>query len=129
MTSKQEENSIIHKTLIITTISLSMLITNLDISIVNIALPTLAREYSTGTEEVSRIILLYVLAMAAFLPVFGKISDNKGTEKIFTLGYIVFTISSLLCALSPNLLFLQISRFIQGIGSAMLLANFAAITI
>jgi len=80
MKNKVEDNSNIHKILTICTISFSMLITNLDISIVNIALPTLAKQYSVGTEEVSRIILLYILAMAAFLPVFGKISDNKGTE-------------------------------------------------
>lgn len=114
---------------IVVVISFSLFITNLDVSIVNVALPTLSKIYDVDVDSVSRVILLYVLGMASFLPVFGKISDIKGSEKIFNTGYLVFAASSILCALSTGLVYLNIFRFFQGMGSAMLLANFAAIII
>ncbi|MEN6349573.1 MAG: MFS transporter [Syntrophomonas sp.] len=114
---------------IVVAISFSLFITNLDVSIVNVALPTLSKTYNVDVDSVSRVILVYVLGMASFLPVFGKISDIKGSEKIFNLGYLVFAASSVLCALSTGLVSLNVFRFFQGIGSAMLLANFAAIII
>lgn len=126
MINKNESSSYIQ---IVVAISFSLFITNLDVSIVNIALPTLSKTYNANVDSVSRVILLYVLGMASFLPVFGKIGDIKGSEKIFNLGYLVFAASSILCALSTGLVYLNIFRFFQGIGSAMLLANFAAIII
>ncbi|MHC9539326.1 MAG: MFS transporter [Vulcanimicrobiota bacterium] len=114
---------------VVASVSFCLLITNLDISIVNILLPTLTRTFHIDTFESSRVILLYVLAMAGFLPVFGKIGDIKGSKTIFIGGYAVFTAASLFCSLSQTFLQLEISRFIQGIGAAMLLSNFAAIIV
>lgn len=114
---------------IIFTISLALLLTNLDISIVNIALPTLSRTYNADMDAISRVILFYVIGMASFLPVFGKLSDITGSEKIFKWGFILFAFFSLLCGLSPNLLYLNIFRFLKGVAAAMLLSNFAAIVI
>ncbi|MBC8527584.1 MAG: MFS transporter [Candidatus Cloacimonetes bacterium] len=115
--------------LTVITVSIAIFLTNMDISIVNIALPTLSKIYNVDTSEVSRVILMYLLSMVSFLLVCGKLSDIKGSERIFKYGFAVFTISSLLCSLAPNLHFLNIFRFAQGIGGAMLLATFGAIVV
>ena len=113
--------------LTIITIAIAIFMTNLDTSIVNIALPEFTKIFHADTGEVSRIILIYLLAMVSLLLVFGKVSDLKGSERIFTMGYIVFTLASGLCAFAPSLNLLIIFRFFQGVGSAMLLATWGAI--
>ena len=113
--------------LVIVTVALAIFVTNLDITIVNIALPTISKIFNTGTDEVSRIIVAYLLTLVGSLLVFGRLADQKGIEKIFLLGFITFTIASVLCALSPSINLLNIFRFLQGFGAAMLLATFGAI--
>ena len=113
--------------LTIIVIAIAIFMTNLDTSIVNIALPEFTKIFHADTGEVSRIVLIYLLAMVSLLLVFGKISDLKGSERIFTMGYAVFTLASGLCAFAPSLNLLIVFRFIQGVGSAMLLATWGAI--
>jgi EmrB/QacA subfamily drug resistance transporter len=115
--------------LTVVTVAIAIFMTNLDTSIVNIALPTLARYFQADTDEVSRVVLAYLLSMVCLVLVFGKVSDRVGHEKIFLAGYAVFTVASALCAFAPGLLLLVLSRFIQGIGSAMLLATWGAIAV
>ncbi len=114
---------------IIITVSLAVFITNLDLSIVNIALPDLAKEFNVDTAIVSRILLSYLLAYCGLLLPFGSLSDIKGTNRIFKTGFIIFTISSVLCSISTNITMLIVFRFIQGIGGSMLLSTFGAIII
>ncbi|MCX6246697.1 MAG: MFS transporter [Bacteroidetes bacterium] len=115
--------------LTIIVIAISIFMTNLDTSIVNIAMPAFTRIFHADTGEVSRVVLMYLLATVSLLLVFGKLSDLKGPEKIFTLGYLVFTVSSGLCAFAPSIALLVLFRFLQGIGSAMLLATWGAIAV
>jgi len=115
--------------LVVVTVALAIFVTNLDISIVNIALPTLTKTFNTGTDEVSRVIIAYLLAMVGSLLVFGRLADQKGIEKMFIIGFSTFTIASILCALSPTIDFLNAFRFLQGLGGAMLLASFGAIVL
>ncbi len=121
--NKEKNRSI----LIVVTVALAIFVTNLDITIVNIAFPTMAKIFNTGTDEVSRIIVAYLLAMVGSLLVFGRLADQKGIEKVFVFGFITFTVASILCALSPNIDILNIFRFVQGLGGAMLLATFGSI--
>ena len=72
--------------LVVVTVALAIFVTNLDISIVNIALPTLSKTFNTGTDDVSRIIVVYLLALVGSLLIFGRLSDNKGVEKIFIIA-------------------------------------------
>ncbi|HTX89466.1 MAG TPA: MFS transporter, partial [Bacteroidales bacterium] len=119
----------IRQLLTVTAIAIAMFMTNLDTSIVNIAMPTLARYFQADTDGVSRVVLSYLLAMVSFLLIFGQISDRRGHERIFLLGYAVFTLASALCGFAPTLLLLNLFRFLQGIGSAMLLASWGAIAV
>ncbi|HRY31960.1 MAG TPA: MFS transporter [Bacteroidales bacterium] len=115
--------------LTIVTIALAIFMTNLDTSIVNIALPTFVKTFNADTGVVSRVVLVYLLAMVSLLLVFGRISDRIGAVRVFAWGYGVFSLASLLCALSPTIGWLIAFRFLQGVGSAMLLASWGAITV
>jgi EmrB/QacA subfamily drug resistance transporter len=115
--------------LTIVAIALAIFMTNLDTSIVNIALPTFVTIFHSDTGEVSRVVLIYLLAMVSLVLVFGKLSDQQKPERIFALGFTIFTVASGLCALAPSITLLILFRFVQGVGSAMLLATWGAIAV
>lgn len=99
----------------------------LDTYIVNISLPTISRYFNVTTGEVSRVILIYLLVSTSTLLLFGKLGDRFGLKRVFILGYIFFTAGSLFCGISPSLHALVLSRFVQGLGCAMLVATSFAI--
>ncbi len=68
------------------------------------------------------VIITYLLMMAGFLLLFGKIADRGLMKKIFIIGFIIFTLGSAACGISPGLYFLLASRIVQGIGAAMIAA-------
>ncbi|MCX6287760.1 MAG: MFS transporter [Bacteroidetes bacterium] len=114
-------------TLILISASLAMLMVKLDAYIVNISLPTIAQNFGTSRDIVSLVLLSYLVASTATLLLFGMLGDRLGLKKIFILGFVLFTLGSLLCGLSPCITILIISRFIQGLGGSMLVANCLAI--
>jgi EmrB/QacA subfamily drug resistance transporter len=99
----------------------------LDSSIVNIALPTLTKELSSDISQIKWVVVIYLLVITWLLLPLGRLSDQYGRKRIFQLGFIVFTLGSGLCGLSPNLGALLATRAIQAIGAAMLMANGPAI--
>ncbi len=110
-------------------VSTGIFMCNIDASMVNIALPSLAKVFNVSTSMVSRISLLDLLAITSFVLVFGSLSDIKGVDRIFALGFIISASSSLLCGLSPDINILLIFRFIHGIGEAMILSTYGAIIV
>lgn len=93
---------------------------NLDITIVNTSLPSIARDLATTPNMIALTVLVYQMFEAGFLLLFGKMGDMKGFRKIFISGFIFFTLGSLFCGLSSGFDTLFISRAIQGLGGAML---------
>jgi len=93
---------------------------NLDITIVNTSLPTIARDVSTTPHIVALVVLIYHMVETGFLLLFGKLGDQKGFRNIYISGFAFFTAGSLLCGLSQGIVSLLISRAIQGLGGAML---------
>jgi EmrB/QacA subfamily drug resistance transporter len=91
----------------------------LDMTIVNVALPTLARDFSAGA-DVEWAVLAYVVSLAIFIPLSGWAGDRFGSKRIFTLALAIFTASSLLCGLSWSMASLVAFRVLQGIGGGML---------
>ena len=89
-------------------------------SSINIALPTIGADFGADAVLLNWVTNGFLLAAAIFAVPFGRIADIHGMKKIFTYGMIIFTIASLLCALSPNTLSLIGSRVLQGIGTAMI---------
>jgi len=112
-------------TLLITT--MSVFISPFMIASVNIALPTIAREFSMGAVVLSWVATGFLLASAAFLVPFGRLADIFGRKRIFLVGMVLFTVSSLLCAVSTSAVWLIIYRIFQGLSGAMTLGISVAI--
>jgi len=96
-------------------------------SSVNIALPAIGAAFQADAVTLSWIATAYLLAAAVSLVPFGRLADIHGRRRIFALGIGVFTLASLLCALSPSIGILLIWRIVQGVGSAMIFATGIAI--
>ncbi|MHB8110414.1 MAG: DHA2 family efflux MFS transporter permease subunit [Syntrophorhabdaceae bacterium] len=107
---------------IVITVAFGAFMSKLDSYIVNISLPTIAGRFDVTSAEVSWVILIYLLVSTSSLLLFGKLGDRFGLRRVFLIGYLLFTAASLLCGLSVSLEMLIASRFIQGIGCAMILA-------
>jgi EmrB/QacA subfamily drug resistance transporter len=99
----------------------------LDGSIVVIGIPTVMRNLQASISEGVWIITGYRLMMTILLIMFGRLADLYGRVRLYNLGFIIFTIGSLLCALSQTGEQLVIFRFLQGAGAALLVANSSAI--
>jgi len=94
----------------------------LDGSIVNIALPTIAKALGAGVSAVQWVVTSYLLCVSATLLVWGRLSDIYGRKRLFAAGLLTFTVGSLLCGLSGSLSALVASRVLQGLGAAMAMA-------
>ena len=101
-------------------LSAAQLMIALDISIVNVALPTIQSQFHFTTTGLQWIISAYALTFGGLLLVGGRISDYFGRRKTFILGLIIFAVSSMLGGLSTSATTLIIARASQGVGAAIL---------
>lgn len=92
----------------------------LDSTILNTALPVMAKDLNESPLEMQTAIISYVLTLALLIPLSGYLADRFGTKRIFMLSLIIFSIGSLLCAMSYSLTMLNVSRVVQGIGGSMM---------
>lgn len=90
-----------------------------DFSIVQVALPTIRDQFSASLGASQWIVGAYGLTMAGFLMLSGRAGDIYGQKKLFIAGIAVFTIASMSGGLAPSLLWLVVSRAVQGIGAAI----------
>lgn len=94
---------------------------SLDATILNTALPAIARSLHHSPLAMQSAIISYTLTVAMLIPVSGWLADRFGTRRIFTLAVSLFALGSLLCALANSLYLLVVYRVIQGIGGAMMM--------
>jgi EmrB/QacA subfamily drug resistance transporter len=92
----------------------------LDMTITNVALPTLAQEFSASTTTIEWVVTGYLLSLAVFIPVSGWAGDRFGTKRTFMFALSVFIMASLLCALAWSVQSLIAFRVLQGVGGGML---------
>lgn len=92
----------------------------LDATIVNIALTDIETRLNTDLTTVSWVLNAYNLVFAVLLVTMGRFADQFGRKRLFMIGMVLFSVGSLLCAVSPNIGFLIGSRAIQAIGAAAL---------
>jgi EmrB/QacA subfamily drug resistance transporter len=93
----------------------------LDSTIVNTALPAMARSLGEAPLRMQGVVIAYSLTMAMMIPVSGWLADKLGTKRVFMSAILIFTIGSLLCAKAQSLPALIAFRVVQGVGGAMLL--------
>ncbi len=99
----------------------------LDVTVVNVALPSIAQDFKSSFSELQWVIDTYALVIAALILTMAKLGDLFGRKRLFLLGLFIFAGASLGCALSQNVTQLQIARGVQGIGGAILSPIAAAI--
>ncbi len=108
---------------ILANVSIGTFMATLDGSIANVALPTISGSLHISLQSVQWVVTAYLLTISSLLPLVGKISDAIGKGRVYNVGFIVFSIGSLLCSLSPTITWLILSRIAQAFGAALLMAN------
>ncbi len=117
------------KWLVMIAIAMGIFLGTIDGSIVNAALPTLAEELDTTFSAVQWVVLGYLLTLATLTLGIGRLGDMVGKKPIYTAGFALFTVGSVLCGLAPSIGFLIAFRLVQGVGAAMIFAlGFAILT-
>jgi EmrB/QacA subfamily drug resistance transporter len=98
-----------------------------DGSAVNVALPAIGRAFSADADALQWTVNAYLLPLSAMLLFGGAAGDRFGRRRLLLSGTILFAVASLMCALAPHPALLLAARFLQGVGSAMLMPNSLAI--
>jgi EmrB/QacA subfamily drug resistance transporter len=106
--------------LVLTICCASLLISVMDISIVNMALPAIRDDLKASTAGLQWTVDAYTLVLASFLMLAGSTADRYGRKRMFRLGLIVFGCGSLLCSLAPGIDELIAARAVQAVGGTML---------
>ncbi len=115
------------KWFILSTVLLGATMSALDVSIVNVAMPTLKNTFGVSMAVIEWIAMAYMLTLTIFLPLFGRLADMYGRSKLYNTGFVVFSVGSLLCGMSSSAAFMIASRVIQAVGAGLLQANSVAL--
>ncbi|MBY0690323.1 MFS transporter [Microbacterium marinilacus] len=94
-------------------------LTILDMTKVNVALPSIEQAFEVGSTELQLVLSGYVLAMGLLLVPMGRVGDQRSRRTLFVSGLTLFTLASVLCALAPNAEVLLVGRLVQGIAAGI----------
>src|ERR671924_1753345 len=94
----------------------------LDITVVNVALPSIRDDLGASFTDLQWVVDAYALTLAALVLTAGSLADRLGRRRLFAAGLAIFSSASLLCALAPDATFLNLARAVQGIGGAIMFA-------
>jgi len=95
----------------------------LDSSIVNVALPVMAKSLNVTSAGIQVVVTSYLIIISATILIFGRLGDILGKTKVFKFGIALFTLGSLFCGVTNSLQFLVLARVIQAVGAAATMAN------
>ena len=98
----------------------AMFMTIMDVTIVYVALPSIARSFSVSPAATDGVVVGYLVSLAVWIPASGWVGDRFGTKRTFIVAIAVFTFASALCGLSQSVLELVLFRVLQGAGGGML---------
>jgi EmrB/QacA subfamily drug resistance transporter len=110
----------VRRELVLAICCMSMLIVGLDVTILNVALPSIQKDFGASVSGAQWTIDSYTLVIACLLMLSGSIGDRFGRRRIFQLGLLSFTLGSALCSIAPGLGWLIAFRAIQAVGGSML---------
>src|ERR1700731_1983833 len=99
----------------------------LDSTVVNVALPTIGKDFHATLAELQWIVNAYTLTLAALILLGGSLGDRYGRRRVFVIGVIWFAVASVLCAVAPGIQLLIAARALEGIGGALLTPGSLAI--
>jgi EmrB/QacA subfamily drug resistance transporter len=109
-----------HRWRILAVVATAFFMTILDVSIVNVALPSIARALDFSQANLQWVITAYAISFGGFLLLGGRAADLLGRRRVFIVGVVLFTIASLVCGLAQSEGMLIASRAVQGLGGAII---------
>ncbi len=98
----------------------AMFMNIMDITIVNVALPTIGRDFHIPPTAVDGVVIAYLVSLAVFIPASGWLGDRFGGKRVLLTAIVVFTVGSVLCGLAQNMTELVAFRVLQGAGGGMM---------
>ncbi|MCX6950997.1 MAG: MFS transporter, partial [Verrucomicrobia bacterium] len=101
-------------------VAVALFMENLDATIVNTAVPTMATNLSVAPLSLKGVLTAYTLSLAVFIPISGWMADRFGTKRVFALAIGLFLAGSLFCGLATSVPLLVVARILQGMGGAMM---------
>ncbi len=101
-------------------LAVALFMEQMDSTVIATALPTIADDLGVSPITLKLALTSYMVALAMFIPISGWMSDKFGAKKVFRLAICVFIVGSILCAISDTLIQFVMSRFLQGMGGAMM---------
>lgn len=122
-----QEQKPVNRWLILVSVGMGVFLATVDVSIVNIALPTLVRVFETRFAVVQWVALSYMLTIATLILSMGRMGDLRGKKQVYALGMLIFTAGSAMCGLAQSVVWLITFRIIQAVGAAMMASLGAAI--
>ncbi|MEW6242411.1 MAG: MFS transporter [Chloroflexota bacterium] len=122
MTASSHSVDYSRKWYVLLAVSMGVFLATIDGSIVNISLPTLVSSLQTDFALVQWVVLAYLLTVTTLMLGIGRLADIYGKKPIYTAGFVVFTIGSVLCGLSPSIHWLIGFRVLQAVGASMIMA-------
>jgi EmrB/QacA subfamily drug resistance transporter len=102
-------------------VATALFMEQLDATIVNTAVPSIAASFGVTPLSLKSVVTSYILSLAVGIPVSGWIADRYGTRRVFGSAIAIFTLASVLCGLSPNPQTMVVARLLQGVGGAMMM--------
>ncbi len=123
----QNKDQFNNRWLVMSAVAMGIFLATIDMSIVNIALPTIVRSLGTDFSLVQWVILSYLLTVATLMLSIGRLGDIMGKKWLYLSGFIIFTLGSLFCGFAPDVYWLIGLRVFQGLGGALIMALGAAI--
>ena len=108
------------KQLVLLICCMSLFIVGVDVTIVNVALPSIQRGFHASVSDLQWTIDAYSLVLACLLLFSGSLADRFGRKRIFQVGLVFFSVGSLLCSVAPSLGWLVAFRALQAVGGSML---------
>ena len=100
-------------------VCMAQLMIVLDVSIVNVALPSIQRDLHIAQSDLTWIVNAFLITFGSFLLLAGRLGDLAGRKRVFMFGITIFTFASLLCGIAPSAGLLIGARFLQGFGAAL----------
>ncbi|MCR4399919.1 MAG: MFS transporter [Syntrophomonadaceae bacterium] len=108
---------------VLAVVSIGIFMSTLDGSIVNIANPSIAARFGVSIAQVQWVTTAYIVVITSTLLLFGWVGDRIGSHRIYTWGFVIFSLGSWLCSTSTSLAWLATHRCFQGLGASMMMAT------
>lgn len=118
-----------YRWIVVGTVCIGSCMGQIDASMTQVLLPRLEVEFAARLSSVSWVAVAYLLAMASFIPIFGRLADMVGRKLLYAAGFLLFIVGSGLCGFASDLAMLIAFRILQSIGAALITSNSIAIIV